>query len=179
MNPKEDNNSPEPTTGWGDGSAPTPCPPDCEANHQHYYPKTEKVESDPVTVTMKVINSTDQDFTVNCSWCVDKKDQTTPVKAGESYTLQSNTHDTSGTVFTVNPLPPKSIAQPDPSGGTFQMSYGYWDGAAHVTSDDVGHKSSPTEEFHYEGCNWVFDAEFADGKGVNSTVTFTTKPFSN
>jgi len=48
MNPEENNNSSGPT-GWGDGSAPIPCPPDCEANHQHYYPKTEKVESDPVT----------------------------------------------------------------------------------------------------------------------------------
>jgi hypothetical protein len=145
-----------------------------------HYELSEKVGSDPVTVTMKVINNTDQDFKVNCSWCVDAKDQTHTVKAnGGSYTLQSNTHDSSGTVFTVNPLPPKSIAQPDPSGGTFQMSYGYWNGAAHVTSDDVGHKSSPTEEFHYEGCNWIFDAEFSDGKGVNSTVTFTTKPYSN
>jgi hypothetical protein len=143
-----------------------------------HYEFSEKVGSDPVTVTMKVINNTDQDFTVNCTWCVDAKNQTHTVKAGASYTLQSNTHASSGTVFTVNPLPPKSIAQPDPSGGTFQMSYGYWNGAPHVTSDDVGHKSSPTEEFHYEGCNWIFDAEFSDGKGVNSTVTFTTKPFS-
>ena len=37
----EDNPSPESATGWGDGSAPVPCAPDCEANHQHYYPKTD------------------------------------------------------------------------------------------------------------------------------------------
>ena len=29
---------------------------------------TKKVESDPVTITMKVINSTDVDFSVNCSF---------------------------------------------------------------------------------------------------------------
>ena len=144
-----------------------------------HYEHSEKVGSDPVTVTMKVINNTDQDFTVNCSWCVDAKDQTTTVKAGATYTLQSNTHDASGTVFTVHPLPPKSIAQPDPSEGTFQMTYGYWNGAAHVTCDDVCNNSNPTEKTHYEGCNWIFDAEFSGGKGVNSTVTFTTKPYSN
>ena len=144
-----------------------------------HYEHSEKVGSDPVTVTMKVINNTDQDFTVNCSWCVDAKDQTTTVKAGATYTLQSNTHDASGTVFTVHPLPPKSIAQPDPSEGTFQMTYGYWNGAAHVTCDDVCNNSNPTEKTHYEGCNWIFDAEFSGGKGVNSTVTFTTKPYPN
>ena len=60
-----------------------------------------KVGSDPVTVTMEVINKTDQDFTVNCSWCVDKKNQTHTVKAGATYVVQSNTHEASGTVFTV------------------------------------------------------------------------------
>ena len=90
---------------------------------------TKKVESDPVTITMKVVNSTDADFIVNCSWCVDKKDQSTTVKAGDSYLLQSNTHDPSGTVFTVHPKPPTTITQPDPSEGTFQMTYGYWNGA--------------------------------------------------
>ena len=65
---------------------------------------TKKVESDPVTVTMKIVNSTDTDFTVNCSWCVDKKDQTTTVKAGESYLLQSNTPvaKPKPTLFTLN-----------------------------------------------------------------------------
>ena len=140
--------------------------------------KQEKVESDPVTITMKVINNTDADFTVNCSWCVDKKNQTTTVKAGESYLLQSNTHDPSGTVFTVHPKPPTTIAQPDPSEGTFQMTYGYWNGAAHVTCDDICNNSNPTEKTHYTGCNWVFDAAFTSGKGINSTVTFTTKTFT-
>ena len=143
----------------------------------------EKVGSDPVTVTMKVINNTDQDFTVNCTWCVGAKDQTHTVKAnGGSYTLQSNTHDASGTVFTVKPnppLPPIGPAQANPNQGTFQMTYGYWNGAAHVTCDDVCNNSNPTEKTHYEGCNWIFDAEFSGGKGVNSTVTFTTKPYSN
>jgi len=137
-----------------------------------------KVESDPVTITMKVINSTDADFVVNCSWCVDKKDQSTTVKAGDSYLLQSNTHDPSGTVFTVHPKPPTTITQPDPSEGTFQMTYGYWNGAAHVTCDDICNNSNPTEKTHYTGCNWVFDAAFASGKGINSVVTFTTKTFT-
>ena len=139
---------------------------------------TKKVESDPVTITMKVVNSTDADFVVNCSWCVDKKDQSTTVKAGDSYLLQSNTHDPSGTVFTVHPKPPTTITQPDPSEGTFQMTYGYWNGAAHVTCDDICNNSNPTEKTHYTGCNWVFDAAFTSGKGINSTVTFTTKTFT-
>ena len=143
-----------------------------------HYEHSEKVGSDPVTVTLKVINNTDQDLTVNCTWCVDKKDQTHTVAAGTSYTLQSNTHDASGTVFTVKPKPPLSVKQPNPSEGTFQMTYGYWNGAAHVTCDDECNKSNPTEKIHYQGCNWIFDAKFAGGKGTNSTVTFTTKPFS-
>jgi hypothetical protein len=144
-----------------------------------HYSHSEKVGSDPVTVTLKVVNNTDQDFTVNCTWCVDKKDQTHTVKAGTSYTLQSNTHDASGTVFTVNPKPPLSIDQPNPSEGTFQMTYGYWNGAAHVVCDDECNNSNPTEKTHYEGCNWVFDAKFEGGKGTNATVTFTTKSYSN
>ena len=144
-----------------------------------HYSHSEKVGSDPVTVTLKVVNNTDQDFTVNCTWCVDKKDQTHTVKAGTSYTLQSNTHDASGTVFTVNPKPPLSIDQPNPSEGTFQMTYGYWNGAAHVVCDDECNNSNPTEKTHYEGCNWVFDTKFEGGKGTNATVTFTTKSYSN
>ena len=139
---------------------------------------TKKVESDPVTITMKVINSTDADFSVNCSWCIDSKDQTTIVKAGGSYLLQSNTHDASGTVFTVHPKPPTTITQPDPSEGTFQMTYGYWNGAAHVTCNDICNNSNPTEKTHYTGCNWVFDAAFTGDKGINSVVTFTTKTFT-
>jgi hypothetical protein len=139
---------------------------------------TKKVESDPVTITMKVINSTDVDFSVNCSWCIDSKDQTTIVKAGGSYLLQSNTHDASGTVFTVHPKPPTTITQPDPSEGTFQMTYGYWNGAAHVTCNDICNNSNPTEKTHYTGCNWVFDAAFTGDKGINSVVTFTTKTFT-
>ena len=139
---------------------------------------TKKVESDPVTVTMKVINNTDADFSVNCSWCIDSKDQTTIVKAGGSYLLQSNTHDASGTVFTVHPKPPTTITQPDPSEGTFQMTYGYWNGAAHVTCNDICNNSNPTEKTHYTGCNWVFDAAFTGDKGINSVVTFTTKTFT-
>ena len=103
------------------------------------------------------------------------KHQTTNGKAVDTYTIQPTSHDANDTVFTVHPLPPKSMAQPEPSEGTFQMSYGYWNGAAHVTCDDVCNNSNPTEKIHYGG-NWVFDAEFKDGKGVNSTVTFTTKP---
>ena len=139
----------------------------------------QKLGSDPVTVTLKVVNDTDQDFTVNCTWCVDEKDQTHIVKAHTSYTLQSNTHDASGTVFTVKPKPPTSIDQPNPSEGTFQMTYGYWNGAAHVTCDDECNNSNPTDKTHFEGCNWVFDAKFDGEKGPNSTVTFTTKPHSN
>jgi len=140
---------------------------------------SQKLGSDPVTVTLKVVNDTDQDFTVNCTWCVNEKDQTHIVKAHTSYTLQSNTHDASGTVFTVKPKPPTSIDQPNPSEGTFQMTYGYWNGAAHVTCDDECNNSNPTDKTHFEGCNWVFDAKFDGEKGPNSTVTFTTKPHSN
>jgi len=80
------------------------------------------VASDPVTLSLQVKNSTDQDFRFHQTWAVDKGDVTTIVKAGETITFKSNTHSPSGTVFTAYIMPPKSVAQPNPGNGNFQMT---------------------------------------------------------
>mgnify|MGYP003624436516 FL=1 len=141
----------------------------------YYTNNNVEVTSDPVTVTLKVINSTDKAFVTNCTWCVDVKDQNHTVNPGESYTIQSNTHDGAGTVFTVKPIP--SVDNPVPTEGVFQMTYGYWDGSAHVVSDNDNNHGSPTALYHYTGGNWIYTAKFTNDQAtsINNTVEFTTE----
>jgi hypothetical protein len=151
-------------------------------SYGHYMNNEVEVTSDPVTVTLKVINSTDKPFVTNCTWCVDAKDQNHTVNPGETYTIQSNTHDGAGTVFTVKPIP--SIDNPVPTEGVFQMTYGYWGGSAHVTCNNDCNHGSPTTLYHYTGGNWIYTAKFTnDSKtSINNTVEFTTEaagPFAD
>jgi len=133
------------------------------------------VASDPVTLSLQVKNSTDQDFRFHQTWAVDKGDVTTIVKAGETITFKSNTHSPSGTVFTAYIMPPKSVAQPNPGNGNFQMTYGYWNGSAHVTCDNNCNKGYPTSTVHYTGNNWKYEAKFRDAESsINNLVEFTT-----
>ena len=70
------------------------------------------------------------------------------------------------------------MKQPNPGNGLFQMSYGDWDGAAHVTCDDVCNKGTPTEKYIYDqDTDWVYVATFPNGKTTNSEVTFTTEAY--
>ena len=144
-------------------------------SYGHYMSNNLNVTSDPITVTLKVINSTDKAFVTNCTWCVDTKDQNHTVNPGENYTIQSNTHDGAGTVFTVKPIP--SANNPVPTEGVFQMTYGYWDGTAHVTCDNECNHGSPTTLYHYTGGNWIYIAKFTNDPktSVNNTVEFTTE----
>jgi hypothetical protein len=144
-------------------------------SYGHYMNNEVEVTSDPVTVTLKVINSTDKAFVTNCTWCVDVKDQNHTVNPGETYTIQSNTHDGAGTVFTVKPIP--SVDIPVPTEGVFQMTYGYWEGSAHVTCDNDCNHGSPTSLYHYTGGNWIYTAKFTNDPktSINNTVEFTTE----
>ena len=65
--------------------------------------QTEKAEvtSDPVTSSLMVHNKTDMDIYVNCSFCVDKVNDTTLVKKDSSYLIQSNNKSSQGTIFTI------------------------------------------------------------------------------
>ena len=144
-------------------------------SYGHYMNNEVEVTSDPVTVTLKVINSTDKAFVTNCTWCVDVKDQNHTVNPGETYIIQSNTHDGAGTVFTVKPIP--SVDTPVPTEGVFQMTYGYWEGSAHVTCDNDCNHGSPTSLYHYTGGNWIYTAKFTNDPktSINNTVEFTTE----
>ena len=48
------------------------------------------VESDPVTVSLKVTNSTDQDQTFKLSYGIDKAEELVTLKAGETTLVESN-----------------------------------------------------------------------------------------
>ena len=63
--------------------------------------KVEKVESDPVTVQLTVVNNTGKELPTHATWGVDAKDvkYTIPAAMGSTYVMKSNTHSSSGTVF--------------------------------------------------------------------------------
>ena len=61
--------------------------------------KVEKVESDPVTVQLTVVNNTGKELPTHATWGVDVKDVKYTIPVGETYVMKSNTHSASGTVF--------------------------------------------------------------------------------
>ena len=65
--------------------------------------KVEKVESDPVTVSITFKNSTDSEIQVKATYGVDAKDVITKIAAGESKVVESNSHANSGTDFIIFP----------------------------------------------------------------------------
>ena len=136
---------------------------------------TNNVESDPVTLGLQVTNKGDQAFKCNQTFAVDKKDVTTTVAVGETVNLESNTHSSSGTIFTCYITPPTSVEKPDPANGNFAMSYGYWSNSAHVTCDNDCNKGYPTASIHDEGNNWKYTADFAKAQSepFNSVVITT------
>ena len=142
-----------------------------------------KVESDPVTVSLNVINKTDMDLYANCSFCVDVVNDTTLVKAGSSYLLQSNTHKADGTIFTIGIHGPKNgcdslAVNPSGWGGQLPVGYGYWSGSAHITCQPECGNANPTAKVpDYDG-NWIFEYSFKDGSHnaqVFDEVNITTK----
>jgi len=141
--------------------------------------KVEKVETSPAKFTLTVINHTDQDMKWEQSWAMTGPDSGV-VAAGDTVELSSNEVDSDH--INVYPMPPKSIDQPNPGNGTFNMQYG-WDGhIARVYCDNVCNKGYPTANIHYDGTNWVYATEWLKDPSVQTnttnTVTITTKPWS-
>ena len=131
----------------------------------------EKVESDPVTCQLLVINETGQDMKANASYCIDKANCDYVIKAGASLLMQSKTHAPSGTVFTFYPLGPVGC---DPVNGTAQQTYSYYNGAAHIVSDFVNNASNPTPEHHFQGQHWEFVLAYKNkGDVMHEEVTVT------
>ena len=141
--------------------------------------KAEKVETSPAKFTLTVINHTDQDMRWEQSWAMTGSTKGV-VKAGDTVKLSSNEVDSDH--INLYPMPPKSVDQPNPSDGTFGMQYGYDGHIARVYCDNVCNKGYPTEQFHYDGTNWIYETEWLLPSGVQTnttnTVTITTKPWS-
>jgi len=136
--------------------------------------ETINLKSDPVTVTLKVTNSTGKMMRCHKTYGVDKPDVWVEIASGTSADLTSNTHSPSGTVYTCYPDPSATIKSPNPANGNFQMSYGYWNGAAHVTCDNNCNKGNPTSQTHYPSQNWKYDLKWAQPTNVvNNSVEFT------
>ena len=143
----------------------------------------EPVKSDPVTSSLMVHNKTDMDIYVNCSFCVDKVNDTTLVKKDSSYLIQSNNRSPKGTIFTIGIHGPKDgcdgkPVNPSGWGGQLPVGYGYWNGAAHITCQPEKGNANPTAQVpDYDG-NWIFEYSFKDGSHnaqVFDEVTITTK----
>jgi len=141
--------------------------------------KVEKVESDPVTVQLTVVNNTGKELPTHATWGVDAKDvkYTIPAAMGSTYVMKSNTHSSSGTVFILQPQAPENkegTGVCDPANGNAQQTYGYWNGAAHITADWNVNASNPTPEHHYNGQHWQFkiDVENA-GNPMSEKVTIS------
>ena len=141
--------------------------------------KVEKVESDPVTVQLTVVNNTGKELPTHATWGVDAKDvkYTIPAAMGSTYVMKSNTHSSSGTVFILQPQAPENkegTGVCDPANGNAQQTYGYWNGAAHITADWSKNASNPTPEHHYDGQHWQFkiDVENA-GNPMSEKVTIS------
>ena len=141
--------------------------------------KAEKVESDPVTVQLTVVNNTGKELPTHATWGVDAKDvkYTIPAAMGSTYVMKSNTHSSSGTVFILQHQAPENkegTGVCDPANGNAQQTYGYWNGAAHITADWNVNASNPTPEHHYQGQHWQFkiDVENA-GNPMTEKVTFS------
>ena len=139
--------------------------------------KVEKVESDPVTVQLTVVNNTGKELPTHATWGVDAKDVKYTIPVGGTYVMKSNTHDASGTVFIIQPQSPENkegTGVCDPSNGDAQQTYGYWSGAAHITCDFDCNKSNPTPETHYDGQHWQFKMDFENkGNPMTEKVTFS------
>jgi hypothetical protein len=138
--------------------------------------KVEKVESDPVTVQLTVVNKTGKDMKTNATWGVDAKDVWHTIANGDTYVMKSNTHSPSGTVFTLYPQAPDNkagTAACDPANGTAQQTYGYWNGAAHITCDWNCNVSNPTPQHHFQGQDWQFCLDVQNPGTMSETVTVT------
>jgi hypothetical protein len=139
--------------------------------------KVEKVEADPVTVQLTVVNNTGKPLPTHATWGDNVKDQKYTIPVNETYVMKSNTHSPQGTIFIIQPQAPENkegTGVCDPANGNAQQSYGYWSGAAHITADWVKNASNPTPETHFPGSYWKFkiDVENA-GDPMREKVTFS------
>jgi hypothetical protein len=139
--------------------------------------KVEKVESDPVTVQLTVVNKTGKAMKTNATWGVDVKDYWHTIENGDTYVMKSNTHDGAGTVFTLYPLAPDNkagTAACDPNNGTAQQTYGYWNGAAHNVANWAKNVSNPTPQNHFPGQSWQFGIDVQNAGNVMTEIVTIT-----
>jgi hypothetical protein len=130
----------------------------------------EKVEDHPATNQLLVINNTGQDMKANATYCMQKADCDYIIKDKDSLLMQTNI--LGGTsIFTLYPLGPKGC---DPVNGNAAQTYGYWNGAGHITSDWKNNYSNPTPWHPAPPANWKFDFAFKNqGDPMKEEVTIS------
>tara|TARA_B110000459_G_C16512911_1_gene448776 strand:- start:482 stop:1030 length:549 start_codon:yes stop_codon:yes gene_type:complete len=145
--------------------------------------KVEKVESDPVTVKVTFINSTDSEIQVKATYGVDAKDVITKIAAGEKADVESNSHDNAGTDFIIIPglIAPQSIAQPSPQNGQYRTTYQYFNNMMNCVYWNAS--GAPMDGTIYsDDNNWKYTTEWATnpekqtGNPLVNTVTIKTVP---
>jgi hypothetical protein len=116
------------------------------------------VKSDPVTVSLKVTNSTDQDQTFKLSYGIDAKDTLVTIKAKTTEIIESNCsgHDCTEWIA-VNPGLIGPAGTKNPSSGEFRLSWQivtpglmkmtYWDESGQPMDDRI---YSADVEWKYE-----------------------------
>jgi len=116
------------------------------------------IESDPVTVSVKVTNSTDQDQTFKLSYGIDAKDTLVTIKAKTTEIIESNCsgHDCTEWIA-VNPGLIGPSGTKNPSSGEFRLSWQivspglmkmtYWDESGQPMDDRI---YSADVEWKYE-----------------------------
>ena len=128
------------------------------------------LKSDPVTVSVKVTNSTDQDQTFKLSYGIDAKDTLVTIKAGDTALVESNCsgHDCTEWIA-VNPGLVGPAGTRNPSDGEFRLDWQivspglmkmtYWDESGQPMDDRI---YSADVEWKYE---LVWGTPVADDKG--------------
>jgi len=113
-----------------------------------------KVESDPITVSVKVLNSTDQDQILKLSYGIDKTDELITLKAGDTTLVESNCsgHDCTEWIAVGsddNPQlrGPAGLQPYSPHGGEFRLTWQtvspglmklvYWDQSGQPMDDRI------------------------------------------
>jgi hypothetical protein len=115
------------------------------------------IESDPVTVSVKVTNSTDQDQTFKLSYGIDAKDTLVTIKAKTTEIIESNCSGHDCTEWIANPGLIGPAGTKNPSGGEFRLSWQivspglmkmtYWDESGQPMDDRI---YSADVEWKYE-----------------------------
>tara|TARA_R110002020_G_scaffold128419_1_gene287873 strand:- start:557 stop:1108 length:552 start_codon:yes stop_codon:yes gene_type:complete len=135
------------------------------------------VKMDPATVTLYVVNNTDQLIYWHRTMGMDKNDVYDTIAIGDTLLSNSNTQPLAGaTSFIGTILPPKGLTSISPSNGNWNYEYGF-DGSNTMKINNENDGGGPMPgNATARSATWVYETEFKDGNpsSINNTITFTT-----